>query len=90
MRVEWDPDKAQSNSEKHRVRFSDAEPVFSDPLGITLEDGTAENEDRYVTIGADLFGRILTVVYTWRGDSIRLISARKATNQEKREYERGI
>ncbi len=90
MHVEWNPKKAQSNIEDHQVRFSDAEPVLSDPLAITLEDKTTEGEDRYITIGSDLFGRILTVVYTWRGDSIRLISARKATNREKREYERGI
>lgn len=90
MRAEWDTEKAKSNIEKHQVRFADAEPVLSDPMAVTLEDETIEGENRFVSIGADLFGRILTIVYTWRGDSVRLISARKATNREKREYERGI
>ena len=90
MRVDWNPVKAKSNIADHQVRFSDAEPVLSDPVAITLEDETAEGENRFVSIGADLFGRTLTVVYTWRGDSVRLISARKATKREKREYERGI
>ena len=81
MRVEWHPTKAKSNIVDHQVRFADAEPVLSDPMGVTLEDETAEGENRFVTIGADLFGRILTIVYTWRGDSVRLISARKATNR---------
>ena len=96
MAIEWDKDKANKNNKaklneaKHHIRLSDVEPVLYDPMGVTSEDVTAEGEHRLVTIGADIFGRVLTVVYTWRGDSIWLISARKATNKEKRHYESGI
>ena len=50
-------------------------------------DDYREGEDRYVTIGMDAFGRILVVVYTWREDAIRIISARKAVRYEVRQYE---
>lgn len=96
MDIEWDKDpankknKAKLNEAKHHIRLSEVEPVLYDPMGITLEDITAEGEHRFITVGSDMFGRVLTVVYTWRGDTIRLISARKATNKEKRHYESGI
>lgn len=96
MSVEWDKEKKNKNNKeklneaKHHIRLSDVEPVLYDPMGVTVEDVTAEGEHRFVTIGSDIFGRVLTVVYTWRGDKIRLISARKATNKEKRHYESGI
>ncbi|UOG91545.1 MAG: BrnT family toxin [Candidatus Thiothrix sulfatifontis] len=96
MSVEWDKEKTNKNNKeklneaKHSIRLSDVEPVLYDPMGVTSEDVTAEGEHRFITVGADMFGRVLTVVYTWRGDNIRLISARKATNKEKRHYESGI
>lgn len=90
MTVEWDKAKAKLNAAKHDIRLSEVEPVLYDPLAITTEDITADGEHRFITVGADMFGRVLTVVYTWRGDTIRLISARKATNREKRSYESGI
>ena len=68
--------------------FAEAVTVFGDDLAITVEDSIPE-EERFVTIGADALGRILVVVYTWRGEDIRLISARKATKDESREYETG-
>lgn len=85
MAFEWDPSKAAGNFQKHRVRFSDAVAVFEDELAITVEDEHT-GEERYVTIGCDILGRVLTVVYTWRGSDIRIISARKATLQETRVY----
>ncbi|ETX07409.1 BrnT family toxin [Candidatus Entotheonella palauensis] len=89
MRYTWDPDKAQSNEADHEIAFADAIRVFEDVYGLSQEDLSAEGEDRYVVIGMDAFGRILTVVYTYRGDdTIRLISARRATRREWREYER--
>jgi len=90
MQVLWDPEKAAANLAKHGVRFSDAELVLYDPLAVTIEDETAEGEQRLVTIGLDAVGRVLVLVYTFRGEDIRLISARPATPRERRTYEEGI
>jgi uncharacterized DUF497 family protein len=87
-RYEWDPFKARTNALKHGVRFSDAVAVFGDDLAITAGDSHL-GEERCVTIGMDAFARVLVVVYTWRGDAIRLISARKATRAEMAQYTRG-
>ncbi len=86
---EWDPNKDRLNRLKHRIAFADTFAVFEDPLAITVDD-VEDREDRSVTIGMDCFGRVLVVVYTWRGDSIRIISARKATPSEARQYESRI
>jgi hypothetical protein len=90
MRVVWDPRKAASNQRKHGVHFSDAETVLFDPLALTSEDARAQGEQRFVSIGADSSGRIVVVVYSYRGQAIRLISARNATGGERRSYEEGI
>ena len=87
MEIEWDPKKAKANARKHRVSFADAVMVLSDDLAITVED-TRHSEQRFATIGSDALGRILVVVYTYRGDRIRLISAREATPNERGRYER--
>ena len=88
MTFQWDPDKARRNHEKHGVSFADAVEVLSDAYAITVEDESNE-EQRHITIGLDALGRVLVVVYTWRGDKIRLISARKATAVERAQYEEG-
>ena len=88
--VGWDPEKAKTNLKKHRIRFSDAEMVLSDPNALTREDIDAEGEQRFVTVGTDANGRILVVVYAHRGENIRLISARTATKGERKSYEEGI
>lgn len=90
MNVEWAPIKAQINRADHGVSFPDAEAVLYDPRGITREDESAEGEPRFVTVGLDALGRVLIVVYTYRRDTIRIISARRATRNEVRTYERGI
>ena len=90
MDTSWDPGKAQANLVKHGVAFADAEVALSDPLGLSREDPDAHGERRFVTIGADALGRIVTVVYTHRGDQVRLISARSATRKETDAYARGI
>lgn len=90
MRVIWDPQKARANLVKHGVRFSDAEVVLFDPGALTREDEDIEGEQRFVTVGSDTLGHNLTVVYTYQGEVIRLISARKATGSERRTYEEGI
>lgn len=91
MDVVWDPKKVRSNRTKHRVSFPDAELVLFDPNAITIEEQWVGDEQRFVTLGMDALGRILVLVYTYRGDMIRLISARKATPREVRTYhEKGI
>ena len=86
MLYEWDSVKAKSNYMKHAVHFADAVSVFDDNTALTIEDDHS-GEDRYVTIGMDAFGRVLVVVFTWRGETIRIISARKATKRERRQYD---
>lgn len=85
MVFEWDRQKADNRLPKHRVDFPDAVTVFDDPNAMTINDPDHE-EERFVTMGMDAHGHILIVVYTWRGDTIRLISARKATRREQRTY----
>ncbi len=88
--IEWDAAKALLNHAKHGIRFSDVEPVFFDPYALSMPDPLAFGEERFVASGMDALGRILTVVYAYRGNRIRVISARLATRSERREYERGI
>jgi uncharacterized DUF497 family protein len=87
MRYTWDPRKAERNIIDHQVDFADAIRIFEDNYALSQEDVRAEGEERYVVIGMDLMGRILTVVYTYRDDDIRIISARHATRRERRHYE---
>jgi uncharacterized protein len=90
MEVEWDPNKANINLKKHGVRFSDAEAVLFDPNALSFEDTTAQGEQRFVVIGMDHLWRLLVIVYTDRGNCVRLISARPATRSERLKYESGI
>jgi uncharacterized DUF497 family protein len=83
---EWDETKANQNMLKHGISFADTFAAFEDPTAVTVED-FQRGEQRYITIGMDAFGRILVVVYTWRGENIRIISARKAVRYEVRQYE---
>ena len=88
MTYQWDNDKATANLRKHGIDFADAVSVFSDDLAITIPDERFD-EERFITVGMDAFGRVLVVVYTWREDEIRVISARKATRRERKQYEEG-
>lgn len=90
MNITWDPNKAEINFKKHGIRFSDAEMVLYDASAMTIEEQIIADEPRFVTVGMDAVGRILTVVYSYRLDTIRLISARKATRRERTKYEEGI
>ncbi|NJP21027.1 MAG: BrnT family toxin [Hydrococcus sp. CRU_1_1] len=74
------------NLQKHGVDFADAVSIFADPAALTIMDEHPD-EDRFVTLGMNAFGQLLVVVYTWRGDNIRIISARQATKSERRQYE---
>jgi hypothetical protein len=86
VNYQWDKEKAKANLLKHGVSFADAVTVFSDDAALTIEDDDPD-EQRFVTIGMDILGRLLVVAYTWRGRHIRVISARKATARERRHYE---
>ena len=88
MAYQWDREKATRNVRKHGIDFADAVAVFEDQAALTLLDEQGE-EERFVTLGLDALGRLLVVVYTWRGDDIRIISARKATRAERAIYEAG-
>ncbi len=90
MEVEWNPAKAASNLQKHGIHFSDAEAVLFDPNAISFEDESAEREQRFVAVGLDHLGCVLVVIYTYRDNNIRLISARPATRRERHSYESGI
>ena len=90
MDVLWDPEKAKTNFRKHRIRFSDADFVFYDPMALVIEEQFVDGEQRFVSVGTDSIGRILVVVYSYRNDSIRIISARKATSRERKVYEKRI
>jgi uncharacterized DUF497 family protein len=86
VEFEWDPKKAEANRRKHGVEFLDAVIVFDDDRGITLLDEHS-TEKRYVTFGMDAQGRVLAVSYALRGDTFRIISARRATSRERAQYE---
>ena len=87
VRYVWDPEKLRANLAKHSIGFADAAPVLEDPLALTRPDPDARAEERFVTLGADPTGRLLVVVWTFRGEDIRVISARRATTPERRQYE---
>jgi len=85
----WDAVKARANFHKHGVHFADAVSALEDDLALTLRDPNSEDEERWITLGKDALGRLLVVIYTWRGDRARLISARLATPRERQQYEEG-
>lgn len=90
MEFEWNPNKAELNVEKHSVSFQEAATVFNDSLSVTFPDPDHSiGENRYVIIGVSRFGQLLVVAHTDRGEKVRIISARKATRQERRFYEEG-
>lgn len=83
MNIAWDPDKAASNIRKHGIRFEEAASALLDPMALADEDKDSEGEARWTLVGMSNQARLLTVVYTLRNDeTIRLISARKATRKE--------
>ena len=84
---DWDAENARANLRKHGVDLADAVAVFEDERGLTMRDElTAVDEQRYLTMGTDMRGRILVVAYTWRESRIRLFSARRATASERRRH----
>jgi len=85
---EWDAEKASAKERKHGVSFDEAATAFGDPLSVTIPDPDhSEGEDRFILVGSTYRGRVVVVVHTDRGDNIRIISSRRATRTERREYE---
>ncbi|UZR29472.1 BrnT family toxin [Methylococcus mesophilus] len=88
MKIEFDPEKAAANPLKHEgVTFQEAQAVLLDPYALTREDVDTDGEHRFVTLGMGAKGRILIVVWTPRGDNVRLISAWKANQPQRKRYE---
>ena len=88
---EWDEEKANSNERKHHVSFQEGATIFHDPHIATMHDPDhSTNENRYLSIGYSSSGRVLVACYTERGDTIRVISCRKATRRERNIYEENI
>ena len=88
MEFEWDENKAETNLAKHKVAFDEAATVFGDPLSVTFPDPDHSiREQRFVLIGMTSTARMVVVAHVLRGDNIRIISARPATNAERRKYD---
>ncbi len=95
MKFEWDRKKEKSNIEKHGVSFEQASYVFADPFALNrYDDEHSQEEDRWVLLGKSLNEILLLVVHTLRDDEgtkiVRIISARKATKQERQVYQKRI
>jgi uncharacterized protein len=90
MSPEFDPKKDTANLAKHGVSLAEGDGVLHDPLAITIEDSSALDEQRWVSIGANSLGALMVVVWTERGEEIRLISVRPASAKERKSYEKGI
>lgn len=86
--AEWDPAKEQANFKKHGVRFTQALTALEDDYALTIEDDLP-GERRFISMGMDEAGQLLVVVYTYRGEGVRIISARRATTAERAVYKRG-
>ena len=90
MNFEWDPKKATANRRKHGVTFEEATSALRDLFSATAHDPDhSDDDERFVTFGISSQGRLLTVSHTDRGNAIRIISARLATNAERQIYEEG-
>lgn len=90
MEFDWDEAKARRNLSRHGVSFHEAATVFGDSLAITFSDPDhSVGEERLLTFGTSLDGRLLAVIHTARGSSVRIISARRATRRERKIYEEG-
>ena len=90
MSTDFDPKKDAANIKKHGVSLSEGDGVLNDPLALTVEDDSAEGEQRFVTIGMNVFGSLMVVVHTPRSSGSRTISVRKADPKERRNYEKGV
>ena len=90
MPSSFDPTKDAANRKKHGVSLTEGDGVLNDPLALTLEDPSSLGEQRFVSIGLNVFGDLRVVVYALRGEDARIISVRRAEPKEIRAYEKGI
>jgi hypothetical protein len=88
VRFEWSQDKAAANLAKHKVSFDEATSIFGDPLAVTIDDpDSSTNENRLLTKGMSQRWKLLVVAHTYEEGVIRIISTRRATKNERRQYE---
>ncbi len=91
LKFEWNTKKAKRNIANHGISFDEAATAFSDSLSITFDDPDhSEEEKRFITIGMTSSGNLIMVSHTDRNDRIRIISARKLTRKERKQYEKGF
>ena len=90
METKFDPKKNAINLRRHQVSLAEGDGVLNDPLALTIEDDAAEGEQRFISIGMNTFGRLMVIVYTHRGEDLRLISVQPAEPKERRAYEEGV
>ncbi len=95
MLFDWDSHKAQNNLTKHGISFELAQTVFDDPMHLSVLEAKTKHEERWITMGVSADFQTLLVVHTYKvldddGEVIRIISARRATKKEKKQYEEGI
>ena len=90
MATTFDPKKDATNVRKHGISLAEGDGVLSDPLALTVEDTAAVGEQRFVTIGANVFGQLRVVVYAHHGNDQRIISVRKPEPREVRDYDKGV
>ena len=84
---EWDAPKAAANLRKHGVDFADAVSALEDPFCLTMTDPDSNGEQRLISVGLALTGRVLVTVFTHRGNVVRLISSRPAKASERQRYQ---
>ncbi|HYT93774.1 MAG TPA: BrnT family toxin [Gemmataceae bacterium] len=88
INFEWDKDKAAANKKKHGVTFEEAATVFDDPLAAIFDDEAhSKDEQREIIVGHSTKKRLLLVCFTERAGAVRIISARRATKRERKDYE---
>ena len=90
MSANFDPKKDAANIKKHGVSLSEGDGVLNDPLAFTVKDDSADGEQRFVTIGMNVFGILMVVVHAPRRDGPRIISVRKPDPRERRNYEKAV
>ena len=90
MPSSFDPAKDAANVRKHGISLTEGDGVLNDPLALTIEDRSSQGEQRFITVGMNVFGKLRVVVYAPRGDDARIISVRKAEPKEVRAYEEGV
>ena len=86
----FDPAKDAANSRKHGISLAEGDGVLNDPLALTIEDPSSQGEQRFISIGMNVFGKLRVVVYALRGEDARIISVRKAEPKEIRAHEKGV